>query len=112
MEFGQLLHPPKKRCFRYDSKYETLETGNKFFKDKQNLYSIFVPNFHVNIIRIYDRVIVYDDLHAASIEQQRFLEKYFAEADLIDTIELSVNCASLDEYLGSYFGENNGRYSD
>lgn len=101
-----------------------LETGNGVFYERTNLYSNDAFEYYVNLIFLFDSAIMNDNLKLLSVEQERLLAQYFLEADTItppedvaledwiyDFDSLSTKVKQLDEFLGSYLGENDGQFT-
>lgn len=79
-----------------DSYYEELELDG-------TTESVFILNF----IKMLDLCIIRDNYKYLSIEQEDVLKNYFNNAV---NMPLSDYNKQLDNYLGSYIGEENGRY--
>ena len=98
-----------------------LNTGEPVFYIKHHMDGTKEAIYHVNLIDLLDRVFVHDGLRFLSGEQERFMSKFFKEADIV-TDKLSANDSNpfskmdkiyreLDDFLGSYLGVDNGRYT-
>ena len=111
--------------WRSRSNVDNLETSKGIFYDDQNLYSNRRYEYYINLIRLFDEAIEQDNLHVLSIEQQKLLEQYFAEADPItppitiplydwvyDWDSLHRRILDLDTFLGSYIGDNDGQFTE
>lgn len=98
-----------------------LNTGDPLFYIKVHMDGVKEARFHVNFIDLLDRVFVHDGLKFLSIEQERFITKFFEEAGIVTDklkngnenpyIDLDEVFVYLDDFLGSYVGEDNGRYA-
>ena len=98
-----------------------LNTGSFAIYQKHHLDGSIKAVFHVNLIEILDRVFCLDGLRMLSIEQERYLTKYFKQGDVV-TKALNSNSddpydsldeifKQLDSFLGGYIGEDNGKYA-
>ena len=106
-----------------------LETGLDIFKVDQDLESNDLYTYYVLLIDLFDRAILQNDLHTLSDVQQKLLELYFAQAEKptdefieatsegeIEEFEydfghMDRHIRTLDDFLGSYLGEDSGRYA-
>ena len=137
MDIGGLVKQmSKNRPIIRDSSAEyPLETYKGIFSEDQNLYGEDTPTYYVLLIDLLDRAIVDNNLHDLSTEQQELFEHFLKEANTVtqqhtsahlqDYIEpemseeeyktqykqLSRAIKKLDEFLGSYFGVDDGQYS-
>ena len=86
------------------SLFRTMESGKSIFINDKDLYGFDTANFSLNFIPLLDKSIVEDNLHVISIEQQRFLQRYFEEANKLmeEDLELSKVMKEFDNFLGSY----------
>jgi len=109
---------------RHSSSLGSVETGKGIFYTSKDLYGEDDYNYYVILIHLIDRALSTDNLYNLSTEQQKLLEQYFEEADKItpadnvnlDNHKYDFNLLTkyiniLDEFLGSYFGDENGQYS-
>lgn len=104
MSFIGLL-PKVIRKDRIDSSFATIESGKSVYKAYEELDNEINSNFTINFIYLLDVAFVSDNLYALTIEQQKFIEKYFVEADNIEEENLSLLYAQFDTFLGSFIGE-------
>jgi hypothetical protein len=130
MQLGSLIKAMhfNRPLMRQDGGAYPLETGKGIFRTYKDLYGEESYQYYTLIIHLFDRAIVTDNLHALSTEQQKLLKQYFEEAKpLTDMWEatpdediedfeydfkaLTKHILVLDEFLGSYFGEEHGKYS-
>ena len=75
--------------------------------------------YHINLIYLMDKVFIRDNLHFLSIDQERFMSKFFNEAGVVTDIlknsgsnpygNMDEIMLQLDSFLGSYFGDNYDR---
>lgn len=77
--------------------------------------------YHVNLIKLLDKMFMNDDFDFISKKQEQFLERYIFQANTV-TNQLNLNSTSdsfagmdkalkeFDNVLGSYYGEYNGRH--
>ena len=98
-----------------------VNTGSAIFYDKHKMNGKDHAVFHFNLIDLLNRVFVDDGMRYLSIEQERFLSKFFKQADIV-TKKLNANDSDpykglddvykqLDNFLGSYLGVNDGRFT-
>ena len=104
MSFIGLL-PKVIRKDRIDSSFATIESSKSVYKAYEELDNEINSNFTINFIYLLDVAFVSDNLYALTIEQQKFIEKYFVEADNIEDENLSLLYAQFDTFLGSFIGE-------
>lgn len=104
MSFIGLL-PKVIRKDRIDSSFATIESGKSVHRVYKELDNEINSNFTINFIYLLDVAFVSDNLYALTIEQQKFIEKYFVEADNIEEENLSLLYAQFDTFLGSFIGE-------
>lgn len=104
MSFIGLL-PKVIRKDRIDSSFATIESGKSVHRVYKELDNEISSNFTINFIYLLDVAFVSDNLYALTIEQQKFIEKYFVEADNIEEENLSLLYAQFDTFLGSFIGE-------
>lgn len=98
-----------------------INTGNPMFYIKHHMNGSKETVYHVNLIDLLDRVFAKDGLRFLSIDQERFISKFFEQAGVVtDKIrneennpyeDLDEAFLYLDDFLGSYLGVDNGRYS-
>ena len=108
-----------KKVYPLKSSFKRLHTGKGiFYIDEDGFYK-----FSLRLIKLYDEAMVTSNFYVLSIEQERLLEKYFLEGNTItppdslidlsgwvyDFDSLSSEINQLDEFLGSYTGDNYGR---
>ena len=112
-----------KKLYPLKSPVKSLHTGKGIFYTGEDLYSNEFYKFSLRLIRLYDEAMMTGNLYVLSIEQERLLEKYFLEGNTItppdslidlsgwvyDFDSLSSDINQLDEFLGSYVGDNYGR---
>ena len=96
-----------------------LNTADPIFFVKEHMDGSKKAIYHVNIIYLMDKVFVRDNLRFLSIDQERFMSKFFNEAGVV-TDGLKSNSSNpysnmdeimlqLDSFLGSYFGDDYDR---
>lgn len=98
-----------------------INTGNAIFFVDKNMDGEKEAIYHMNIIYLLDKVFMNDSMNFLSIEQTRYLDKFFNEAGIVtDAINnheddpymnMHEVMKQLDNFLGNYFGVNDGRYS-
>ena len=98
-----------------------VNTGSPVMYLKHHMDSSIEAKFHVNLIDQLGRVFVQDGLRFLSIDQERFMSKFFEQAgEVTDRLnahdsqpykDLEDVFKQLDDFLGSYHGVNNGRYT-
>lgn len=104
MSFIGLL-PKVIRKDRIDSSFATIESSKSVYKAYEELDNEINSNFTINFIYLLDIAFVSDNLYALTIEQQKFIEKYFVEADNVEKENLSLLFTQFDTFLGSFIGE-------
>lgn len=96
-----------------------LNTADPIFFVKEHMDGSKKAIYHVNIVYLMDKVFVRDNLRFLSIDQERFMSKFFNEAGVV-TDRLKGNSSNpysnmdeimlqLDSFLGSYFGDDYDR---
>jgi len=126
-----------KPIWRHDSSYSSFDTGKGIFRIGKDLYNDESYQYYVLLINLLDRAILTDNLHSISIEQQELWNHYTREAhpltiNIMDIDEeefqaldeelipflflydfnlLTDHIRVLDDFLGSYLGEEHGYYS-
>ena len=96
-----------------------LNTADPIFFVKEHMDGSKKPIYHVNTVYLMDKVFVRDNLRFLSIDQERFMSKFFNEAGVV-TDGLKSNSSNpysnmdeimlqLDSFLGSYFGDDYDR---
>ena len=96
-----------------------LNTADPIFFVKEHMGGSKKAIYHVNIVYLMDKVFVRDNLRFLSIDQERFMSKFFNEAGVV-TDGLKSNSSNpysnmdeimlqLDSFLGSYFGDDYDR---
>lgn len=98
-----------------------INTGNPVFYVKHHMDGSKETVYHVNLIDLLDRVFTKDGLRFLSMNQERFMAKFFEQAGVVtDRIngshatpyaDLDTVFQQLDDFLGSYLGVDDGRYS-
>ena len=109
------------RIFPIKGTLSEINTGSPVFYVKHHMDGSKETVYHVNLIDLLDRVFTKDGLRFLSIDQERFMSKFFKQAGIVTDLlnsESSTPYAGLDEafqqlddFLGSYLGVDNGRYS-
>ena len=96
-----------------------LNTADPIFFVKEYMDGSKKAIYHVNIVYLMNKVFVRDNLRFLSIDQERFMSKFFNEAGVV-TDRLKSNSSNpysnmdeimlqLDSFLGSYFGDDYDR---
>lgn len=98
-----------------------LNSADPYFYIKHHLDGTKEVKFHVNLIDLLNRVFSGDALRYVSIEQERFLAKFFKQADSATKLINSGSATpfkdmdniflTLDNFLGSYLGVDNDQYA-
>lgn len=75
--------------------------------------------YHINMIKLLDMVFFYDNMEFLSVAQKRFMDVFFKQAGLVDAAidknddniykEMYPEYQQLDNFLGSYLGEFDGK---
>ena len=99
-----------------------IHTGNPLFVIKDCMDGSKEAIYHVNLVYLLDNVFTKNSTKYLSIEQERYLAKFLQEGgkvndkinegtEDVDPYENMDNVMrQLDNFLGSYFGEDNGKY--
>ena len=100
----------------------TIHTGNPLFVIKDCMDGNKEAIYHVNLVYLLDGVFTKNNIKYLSIEQERYIAKFLQEGGKVndkinegtkdvDPYESMDNAMrQLDNFLGSYFGEDNGKY--
>lgn len=103
-----------------------VNTGSPIFKINTTMDGTKHAIYHVNMIDLLDKVFMRDNLEFISIEQERFMGRFFQQAHVATNImdnnalqnknddpfaNMDEMLRELDNFLGSYFGVNYGRFS-
>ena len=99
-----------------------IHTGSQLFVIKDCMDGSKEAIYHVNLVYLLDNVFTKNSTKYLSIEQERYLAKFLQEGgkvndkinegtEDVDPYENMDNVMrQLDNFLGSYFGEDNGKY--
>ena len=98
-----------------------VNTFDPIFITRQDMNGDKEAVYHVNLVYLLDNVFTKNNLNYLSIEQERYMKAFFDEADKATKAlnELEENpykdmtkaMLQLDNFLGNYLGENDGRFS-
>ena len=106
-----------------------IRTGSPLYRIKDHMDGSKEAIYHVNLVRLLDRVFTRDSMKHLSIEQERYISKFFEQAgkanDKIDSNNSDIDTSNnvdpyaemddvmrqLDNFLGSYFGVDYGRFA-
>ena len=97
-----------------------LNTGDPYIYVKHLMNGTRQIKFHINLIDQLDRVFMMDGMRFLSPRQERFMDKFFTWANTVtnnisngETMYSDEEDAfiQLDDFLGSYNGVDNGRYT-
>ena len=100
-----------------------IHTGNPLFAIKDCMDGNKEAIYHVNLVYLLDDVFTKNNIKYLSIEQERYITKFLQEGgkvndkinegtEDVDPYENMDNVMrQLDNFLGSYFGEDNDKYS-
>lgn len=101
--------------------FSEINTGSPIFIIHENMDGTKQATYHVNLIYLLDRLFTDDYYSVLSIEQERFIRRFLYEAgkvmDKLDTDGdkaydgMSDVMKQLDNFLGSYEGVNDGRFT-
>jgi hypothetical protein len=109
------------RRLRSDKK--DLDSSKGVFYDSTDLYGDEVYEFYVNLIFLLDEAMTQNNMEVLSVEQSKLFRQYLDQAGIITPLEmdgttiedwdsLTKLVLALDEYLGSYLGDDNGKYTE
>lgn len=98
-----------------------VNTSSPTFLIREGMDETELVTYHDNLIYLLDKVFVMNNMHFLSIDQERFMSMFFNQAGVV-TDALNMNeenpyktmdniMSQLDNFLGSYFGEDYGKYS-
>lgn len=128
-----IQYPVRKE--RIKDSLSEINTADAFFDVSEKWDGTVDVTYHINLIDLFDQVFVEGGFHPLSIEQTRILKKYLNEAGRITknieehkqqkeknpslpdktyeefTTDLDDVLKQLDEFLGSYYGVNNGQFA-
>ncbi len=90
------------RTTGYHSMFVGIHTDEPLFYTKETIDGSLEYEFNFNLVKVFDRVVIENDITLASKLQQDLFVQYFNEADTSWSNEL---VKAFDEYLGSYTGE-------
>lgn len=121
MSFGLLFnreqYPQSRRVIK--APLSEVNTADPIFLVREHMDGSKKAFYHINLIYLMDKVFIRDSLHLLSIDQERFMSKFFNEAGVVTDIlknsgsnpygNMDEIMLQLDSFLGSYFGENYGR---
>ena len=109
------------RIFPVKGTLSEINTGSPVFYVKHHMDGSKEAIYHVNLIDLLDRVFVLDGLRFLSIEQERFVSRFINQAGTATNAIKSGTTnpfsnmdevyKQLDDFLGSYLGVDNGRYT-
>lgn len=100
-----------------------INTADPIFFVKERMDGSREAIYHVNLVYLLDNVFTKNSTKYLSIEQERYIAKFLQEAgkanDKINEGTKDVDpyenmddvMRQLDNFLGSYFGEDNGRFA-
>lgn len=98
-----------------------LNSADSIFYIKHYMNGTKEAKYHVNFIDLLDRVFTGDAMRYLSIDQERFMYRFFKQADSATKLlnsgsatpfkDLDEVFKQLDDFLGSYMGDDNGRYA-
>ena len=98
-----------------------VNTGDPLIYIKHLMDGTRQVKYHVNLIDLLDRVFTNDGMRFLSLEQERFISEFLKEAGTA-TNKIKANdnnpyedmdsvFKQLDDFLGSYVGVDDGRYT-
>ena len=94
----------------------SIKTSHPVFIIKNHIDGSKEAVYHPSLIHILDKVFLKDSLKYLSIEQERFIAKFFKEAGIVTNLlnegligedlykDMDEVMYQLDNFLGSYFG--------
>ena len=98
-----------------------INSADPYFYIKHHMDGTKEVKFHVNFIDLLERVFTGDALRYLSIDQERFMSRFFKQADSVTKLinsdsatpfkDLDEVFKQLDDFLGSYTGESYDRYT-
>lgn len=122
MSFGPLFkhqYPQPRRNVK--APLSEVNTADPIFLVKERMDGSKHAIYHTNLIYLMDKVFIRDNTYFLSIDQERFMNKFFNEAGIVTNRlqnkedapyhDMDEIMLQLDSFLGSYFGEDNGRFA-
>ena len=123
------IHPevygiPRPR--RVKSILSEVNTGDPVFAVHTVIDGSKHADYHVNLIKLLDKVFLGNNLGFLSIEQERFMNKFFEQAGIVTNVldnnisqnkdddpfaDMDLIFRELDNFLGSYYGVDYGRFA-
>lgn len=98
-----------------------INTSESYFISYDKLDGTKEVKYHVNLIDLLDKVFLSNTQDFLSLEQSRFISKFYKIAGNVTDKLNSKNetpyskvdsvLLQLDDFLGGYIGEDNGRYT-
>ena len=98
-----------------------VNTFDPIFITKEDMYGEKDTVYHVNLVYLLDKVFTNDTLNFLSMEQENYMKMFFKEAGIVtDALNkpeehpyntMTKAMLQLDNFLGNYLGENDGRFS-
>ena len=115
--FPSIAENPFKRMYRHNDTdlLSEYNSGSALFYKKHHLDGRVETKYHKNLIDILDRVFRHKGMKFLSREQERFISKFFNQADTINKNYVAgkqniyegvyEEFKNLDQFLGSYRSE-------
>lgn len=105
---------PLSICTEKKNVLSEVNTADPIFFVKEYMDGDKEAIYYLNLIHLLDKVIIKNNLYYLSIDQERFIKKFFEEAGIVDNL-INLNNTNpyenmddvmkqLDNFLGSYIG--------
>lgn len=98
-----------------------INTAESYFIVHEKLDGSKEVKYHVNLIDLLDKAFLNNIQDFLSVEQDRFMDKFYkAAGEITDKInkadtnpyeKIDMVLLQLDDFLGGYIGEDNGKYT-
>ena len=92
------VNPADLGAFRQYSRLNSYTSGSSSNDNDKRLNGSVNHTYSTDIVPLLDEAIVTNNLYLLSIEQERFMSRYFREAETV----LSEDMKQFDEFLGGY----------
>ena len=120
MSFGLLFkHQYPQQRGMIKAPLSEINTADPNFLVREHMDGSKKAFYHINLVYLMDKVFIRDNVHILSIDQERFMSKFFNEAGVVTNIlnnsgsnpysNMDEIMLQLDSFLGSYFGDDYDR---
>lgn len=118
MSLGLMVTNPynAQRYADFKKSASEVNTADPLFMVKECMDGSKKAAYHDNLIYLLDKVFIADNMRYLSVEQERFMGRYFEEGHTVTEglnsnvpVDMSDVMQQLDDFLGSYFGVSDDR---